>query len=214
MLSRGRRCERIAIVPELNIPPQSDPLAVMGQWLAEAVAQIADNPDAACLATADGDGMPDARYVLVKRIDHNGAHFFTNRDSAKGRQLQDRQQAALAFYWREQGRQLRCRGSVFELERGQVAAYFATRSRPSRIGAWASRQSRPLASIEQLQEACRIADAQYPGDEVPLPDHWTGFCLVPGQIEFWQEGEHRLHERIRFSRAAESAAWQCERLYP
>ena len=201
-------------MPELNIPPEANPLAVMGQWLAEASTRVPVNHNAACLATVDSDGMPDARYVLVKEIDGNGAHFFTNRDSVKGRQLRDNAQAALAMYWREQARQLRCRGRVLELDRQQVADYFATRTRPSQIGAWASQQSRPLAGMEQLRADYRSQNERHAGGEIPLPDYWSGFCLVPDQIEFWQEGEHRLHERIRFQRAPETDQWRSERLYP
>ena len=199
---------------ELSIPPLADPLAVMSQWLAEALERVPVNHNAACLATVDGDGMPDARYVLVKEINSKGAHFFTNRESAKSRQLQENAQAALAMYWREQARQLRCRGRVIELDRRQVADYFATRSRQSRISAWASRQSQPLSDIKQLRAECRRQEEIHAGKEVLLPDYWTGFCLIPDQIEFWQEGGHRLHERICFRRAAESGEWRCERLYP
>ena len=214
MCSLRHRCERIASVAELNISPQSDPLAVMGQWLAQAAGSVAVNHNAGCLATVDAGGMPDARYVLVKAVDGQGAHFFTNRDSDKGRQLQENAGAALAMYWREQARQLRCRGRVTELDREQVAGYFATRSRQSRIGAWASRQSRPLEGMDRLRADCRQQEQMHADREVLLPDHWTGFCLVPEQVEFWQEGEHRLHERIRFRRPDADGRWSCERLYP
>ncbi len=191
----------------------AEPIALMQQWLDEAAAAVELNPNAASLATASADGVPDVRYVLVKGIKPGGICFYTNRGSAKGQQLQANPHAALALYWRELGRQLRCRGYVRELVSAEVASYFATRTRESQLGAWASRQSRPLSDPAELHAHLRLAEGRYSGREVPLPSEWTGYCLEPASIVYWQEGPNRLHERIRFMRSS-AGLWQAQLVYP
>ncbi|MBF2735092.1 MAG: pyridoxamine 5'-phosphate oxidase [Betaproteobacteria bacterium AqS2] len=192
----------------------ASPLELFQAWLDEARKACPDNPDAIALATADATGTPDVRYVLLKRISAEGLEFFTNRASSKGRQLEARPHAALAAYWRELGRQVRARGPVDELPRERVAEYFATRRRPSQLGAWASKQSAELAAAEELRERLAALEKKFAGQDVPPPEHWTGYRMQPLEIEFWQEGDARLHERVLYSRIEAGAAWTTRRLQP
>jgi pyridoxamine 5'-phosphate oxidase len=189
----------------------ADPIARFGAWLAEAREAGVPFPEAAALATADAAGAPAVRHVLVKLVDERGFTFFTNLDSRKGRHLAENPRAALAFLWRELDRQVCVTGAVAPVGRDESQDYFGTRPREARIGAWASRQSRVVASRDELDAAFRAAEARFPGD-VPLPPHWGGFRLRPDEIEFWKGREHRLHDRLRFSRAGEG--WRLERLWP
>ena len=190
-----------------------DPIGQMQNWFSEARLHVGINFDAMALASVDEDGAPDVRYVLLKRIGERGLEFFTNRESAKARQLFGCQKAAAAIYWREIGKQVRMRGKVTELDRKRVAEYFATRSRASQIGAWASRQSHPLAGMAELGDAVREVSVEFAeDDEIKLPEYWTGFLLAPEIIEFWQEGEDRLHERVRYQSGEQG--WLPERLFP
>jgi pyridoxamine 5'-phosphate oxidase len=188
-----------------------DPIARTAAWLEEARAAGVVFPEAAALATADATGAPAVRHVLVKRIDDGGFTFFTNLESRKGRHLAENSRAALAFLWRDLDRQVCVTGTASAISREDSAAYFATRPREARIGAWASRQSRVVTSREELDAAYREVDARFP-DEVPLPPHWGGFRLGPDTIEFWKGREHRLHDRVRFTTTA--SGWRVERLWP
>ena len=152
------------------------------------------------------------RHVLVKGIDRGGFAFYTNRESRKGHHLAENPRGALAFLWREVDRQVCVTGSVTTIDDEGSAAYFRTRPREARIGAWASKQSRPVGSREELETAFRAADERFPGDDVPLPPHWGGYRLDPDTIEFWLGREHRLHDRFRYSR--EGTGWRLERLWP
>jgi pyridoxamine 5'-phosphate oxidase len=192
----------------------SDPFALFGQWLGEAAQAEPANPDAAALATVDADGLPNVRMVLVKGADERGFVFYTHADSAKGRELAARPQAALALYWKTLNRQIRARGTIERVTEAEADAYFATRPRGAQVGAWASRQSEPLERREQLAQAVAAIEKKYEGKPVPRPPYWTGFRLVPAEIEFWQEGKFRLHDRVLFARARGSAAWTKKRLYP
>ena len=192
----------------------TSPLELFQTWLDEARQACPDNPDAIALATADASGAPDVRYVLLKRVAAEGLEFFTSRDSSKGRQLEARPRAALAAYWRELGRQVRARGPVDELPRERVAEYFATRGRPSQLGAWASRQSAELAAADELRERVAACEEKFAGQDVPPPEHWTGYRMQPLEIEFWREGPARLHERVLYSRPEAGAAWTARRLQP
>jgi pyridoxamine 5'-phosphate oxidase len=188
-----------------------DPIARVAAWLEEARGAGVVFPEAAALATADATGAPAVRHVLVKRIDDSGFTFFTNLESRKGRHLAENPRAGLAFLWRELDRQVCVTGPVSAISREDSAAYFATRPREARIGAWASRQSRVVTSREELDAAYQDVGARFPGD-VPLPPHWGGFTLAPDAIEFWKGREHRLHDRIRFARS--EGDWRVERLWP
>lgn len=191
----------------------SDPFALFGQWLAEATASEPNDPNAMALATTGETGMPDVRMVLLKGFDEHGFVFYTNLESAKGKQLTAVPKAALCFHWKSLLRQVRVRGQVTPVTPEEADAYFATRPRLSRIGAWASQQSRPLESRFALEKAVALYAARFAVGAIPRPPHWSGFRVVPEEIEFWREGAFRLHERIRFTFAAE-AGWTRTRLFP
>ena len=189
-----------------------DPIAALRTWLEEARAAGVVFPEAAALATADAEGRPAVRHVLVKGIDEKGLTFHTNRESRKGRHLAENPNAAIALYWRELDRQVTAAGPVTRMSDEESLAYFRTRPREARLGAWASEQSRPVASREALDAAFAELDARFPADDVPLPPHWGGYRLEPQTIEFWKGREHRLHDRFRYTRAG--GAWRLERLWP
>jgi len=191
-----------------------DPLALFRAWMAEAEAAESVDPEAMALATADAEGLPDVRMILLKGADERGFVFYTNCDSAKGRELAANPRAALLFYWKSLGRQIRLRGPVEPATEAEADAYFATRHRESRIGACASQQSRPLVSRAALEaEVARLTEA-FGGGEVPRPPYWRGYRLIPLEIEFWRSGAFRLHDRIVFRRASPQQPWTKTRLYP
>lgn len=189
----------------------ADPESLFGAWFAEAEASEPNDPNAMALATVDANGMPNVRTVLLKGHDAKGFIFYTNFESAKGGELLANGKAALLFHWKSRRRQVRVRGTVTPVTPEEADAYFATRSRGSQLGAWASRQSRPLASRAVLEAAAAEADAKYPGD-VPRPPYWRGFRLEPEEIEFWQDGAYRLHDRVLFRRSGKG--WEKTLLYP
>ena len=189
----------------------SDPIVALRAWLAEAL-QSADRPQVMTLATATRDGLPSARIVLLRGLDEEGLVFFTNRESRKGDELRANPRAALVLHWWDLGRQVRVEGAVEEIARSESAAYWETRSRSSRIAGWVSAQSRPLAGREDLDGAYSEAEARFAGGDVPLPDHWGGYRVLPETVEFWRHRESRLHDRIRFTRAP--GGWRRERLAP
>jgi len=164
------------------------------------------------LATVDADGMPNVRTVLLKGYDRIGFVFYTNYESAKGRELLANPKAALNFHWKSLGRQVRVRGAVVPVSAAEADAYFASRPRGSRIGAWASQQSRPLESRFALEKAVAAYTAKFAIGEIPRPGHWSGFRLAPREIEFWSAATFRLHDRVLFRRAGEG--WEKTRLYP
>jgi pyridoxamine 5'-phosphate oxidase len=189
----------------------SDPIAQFVAWFAVAERE-APLAEAMALATVDRDGAPDARMVLLKGVDAAGFRFFTNYGSAKGAQLDPGGGAALVIYWRELDRQVRVRGAVERLGEAASNAYFATRSREAQLGAWASPQSRPLQSREQLDDRVREAEARFAGREVPRPAQWGGYLVRPRTIEFWQGQVGRLHDRFLYTRTGDG--WRIERLAP
>jgi pyridoxamine 5'-phosphate oxidase len=193
-------------------PPGDDPIVAFHRLFAAARQQEAADPTAAALATADADGRPTARIVLVKHVDEAGFRFFTNRGSRKARELAENPRAALCFWWPTIGWQLRAEGGVEPLSDADSDAYFAGRARDSQIGAWASRQSAPLASRQLLEERCAQVAERYAGGPVPRPPFWGGYLLVPERIEAWSGRQHRLHDRWLYCRLA--AGWSVERLYP
>ncbi len=190
----------------------SDPYALFDDWMAEAKASEPNDPDAMALATVDADGLPDVRMVLLKGVGPRGFVFYTNYDSAKGNELAGQPRAALLFHWKSLRRQVRVRGAVERVTEVEADAYFASRARGSRIGAWASDQSRPLESRAVLEARAAEVEARYQGQDVPRPPHWSGFRVIPSQIEFWRDGAFRLHDRLRFDRVGEG--WETVRLYP
>jgi pyridoxamine 5'-phosphate oxidase len=168
--------------------------------------------DAMTLATSTADGRPSARVVLLRGLDERGLAFFTNRASRKGRELEKNPRAALVLYWPELGRQVRVEGAVERVDDEESRAYWETRPLPSRIAAWASPQSRPLADRVELDALYTAAAARFGDDGVPLPDFWGGYRVVPEAVEFWQHQDDRLHDRIRYERT--ESGWQRERLAP
>ena len=191
-----------------------EPLRLFAAWFAEAKRSEPVNPEAMTLATVDGNGMPNARMVLLKGFDEHGFVFYTNLDSVKGRELADAPKAALTFYWKSLQRQVRLRGIVEPVSAEEADAYFATRSRMAQIGAWASNQSAALESRLAFEKAVARFTAKFGIGAVPRPPHWSGYRVVPQEIEFWQERPFRLHDRITFRRDDPNAPWNKTRLYP
>jgi pyridoxamine 5'-phosphate oxidase len=189
----------------------ADPFAQFASWYEEALLEV-PLADAVTLATVGPDGAPDARMVLLKGHGPDGFRFFTNRESAKARQLAADRRAALVVYWRELDRQVRIRGEVEPLSDLDSDAYFATRPRDSQLGAWASPQSRPLESREELDRRFANLGAEYAEAAVPRPPFWGGYLLVPATVEFWQGRIGRLHDRFLYSR--EDGGWSIVRLAP
>jgi pyridoxamine 5'-phosphate oxidase len=190
----------------------TDPLAQFRDWYDHAVASGNPEPEAMALATATPDGAPSVRFVLLKAIDDRGVEFFTNYESRKGRELAANPRAALAVLWKALHRQVRLEGPVERLTAEESDAYFATRARGSRLGAWASQQSTEIPDREFLEARLAEAERAHPGDDVPRPPYWGGFLLRPDAIEFWQGRPNRLHDRELFTRTADG--WTARRLSP
>lgn len=195
--------------------PPDDPFGLFDSWMADAVQSEVNDPNAMALATADEDVLPNVRMVLLKGVDARGFVFYTNLESHKGGELQGHPQAALCFHWKSLQRQVRVRGPVSAVADDEADAYYASRSRESRLGAWASQQSRPLADRAELDAAYADMQARFADqDDIPRPQHWSGRVVTPLSIEFWQDGNHRLHDRLVYARSAPDAAWLTQRLYP
>ena len=189
-----------------------DPLALFDAWFAEAKAAEPNDAEAMALATASPAGSPSVRMVLMKGHGERGFDFYTNEESAKGRQLADNPHAALLFHWKSLRRQVRIEGTVERIGPGDTDVYFATRSRDSQLGAWASDQSRPLESRALFERRYEEARQRFEGEQVPRPPHWGGYRLKPERFEFWLDRPHRLHERRLFTRSA--SGWDEGLLYP
>jgi pyridoxamine 5'-phosphate oxidase len=191
-----------------------DPFQQFAEWFREAEAAVPVEPNAMVLSTVGADGRPSSRVVLLKGFDPEGFVFYGNLESRKFRELRGHPWAALNFHWKPLGKQVRIEGRTGQVTDAEADAYFATRPRGSQVGAWASRQSEPLASRAVLEAAVREVEDRYAGREVPRPPYWSGFRLEPDRIEFWKAAEFRLHDREVFRRASRDAAWTTERLYP
>ena len=189
-----------------------EPIGLFVDWLTDARAHEVNDPNAMTLSTVDADGWPDARLVLLKDVDARGFTFYSNRESAKGLELAANPVAALTFHWKSLRRQVRARGRVEPVTPQEADAYFASRARESRIGAWASDQSRPLDDRATLEAAVVRETARFEGQDVPRPERWTGWRVVPRSVEFWRDRPFRLHDRLRFDR--EGDGWAKTRLWP
>jgi pyridoxamine 5'-phosphate oxidase len=195
----------------LRMEEAAEPLPLFTKWMEDAKVSELNDPNAMSLATATPEGAPSVRIVLLKRFDRNGFAFYTNGESRKGAELRANQRVALCLHWKSRQRQVRIEGAVTELPPEDVDAYFAHRPRMSQIGAWASQQSRPLQSRDELIALTEKYEAEFPR-EIPRPPYWTGFLVKPSSIEFWQEGAYRLHDRFVFT--ANGDGWAKQRLFP
>ena len=193
---------------------KDDPFSLFADWLALAKKHEPNDPNAMALATADARGAPDVRMVLLKDLDHRGLTCYSNTESAKGVQLAENPQAALCFHWKTIRRQARFRGRIEQVDAAEADAYFASRARPSRIGAWVSAQSRPMKSTLDLAKEVALKAIEFGVGEVPRPPHWSGYRLIPNEIEFWVNRPFRLHDRLQFRRENDAAPWATARLYP
>ena len=191
-----------------------EPLRLFAAWFAEALKAEPNDPNAMALATVDADGLPNVRMVLLKGFDDRGFVFYTNEESRKGRELAHTSKAALVFHWKSLRRQVRLRGTVVPVSAAEADGYFASRARSSQVGAWASKQSRPLESRLAFEKAIALQAARFGVGTVPRPPFWNGYRVIPTVMEFWADRPYRLHDRIEFARPDPGAAWSKTRLYP
>lgn len=191
---------------------ENHPFSLFGAWLKDAETSEINDPNAVALATVDADGMPNVRMVLLKSFDTDGFVFFTNFESQKGQEILGQKKAAMVFHWKSLRRQVRVRGEILPVSEAEADEYFETRPRGSRIGAWASKQSRPLESRFALEKAVAEYTVKFGIGHIPRPAHWSGFRLIPQSLEFWHDRPFRLHDRMAFSRAGEG--WEKTRMYP
>lgn len=189
-----------------------NPLLQFHAWFEQYRATTPVEPTVMTVASVDASGMPWQRILLLKAYDESGFVFFTNYESNKGQQLAANPKACLHFFWMPLERQVQIQGRIEKIGRDEAAQYFHSRPRESQLGAWASRQSRPLASRAELETRFAQLCVEYEGREIPLPDYWGGYRLVPERVEFWQGGEHRLHDRVEYSRCGDG--WSIQRLNP
>lgn len=193
---------------------ESEPFSLFGKWLEDAEKNEPNDPNAVALATVDASGLPNVRMVLLKGFDERGFVFYTNFESQKGQEVLGAGKAAMCFHWKSLRRQVRVRGPVEVVSDAEADAYYASRPRGSRIGAWASKQSRPLESRFALEKAVAEYTARYAIGEIPRPPHWSGIRIKPVSIEFWHDRPFRLHDRLEFRRAAGGEGWEKVRMYP
>lgn len=196
----------------MSFTERTEPHALFEEWLAEAQESEINDPNAMALATVDANGMPDVRTVLLKGHDARGFVFYTNFEGAKGQQVLATKKAAMCFHWKTKRRQVRARGNIELVSDEEADAYYNSRHPQSRLGAWASDQSRPLKDRQTLIDRLAHFEEKYGTEDIPRPPHWSGFRILPDSIEFWQDGEFRLHDRVVFTPSADG--WTTQRLYP
>ena len=197
-----------------GIAAGADPFALFAEWMKQAEASEPNDANAMALATADADGVPNVRMVLLKGADANGFVFYSNSHSIKGDELAANPKAALNFHWKSLRKVVRVKGAVTRVSDAEADAYFATRAKDSQIGAWASPQSRPMEGRFVFEKAIAEYALKFALTKVPRPPHWTGWRLTPLRIEFWRDRPFRLHDRLVYERAAPGEAWRTERLFP
>ncbi len=207
--------ERLAVTTaQQGFTERNDPFELFAEWLKDAEKSEPNDANAMTLATVDEEGLPNARMVLLKDFDNKGFVFYTNYESQKGQEIQATMKAALVFHWKSLRRQVRVRGIVEKVTAAEADAYFNSRPRDSRIGAWASAQSRPLEGRFALETSVAMYAAKYAIGTVPRPPHWSGFRIKPLAIEFWHDRPFRLHDRVVFRRAQPVDPWTKAKLYP
>ena len=202
------------VLTSRDISEVNEPLSAFAEWLKEAEASEPNDPTAVALASVDSDGMPNVRMVLLKGFDERGFVFYTNFESQKGEEILQQKKAAMCFHWKSLRRQVRIRGDIEVVSDEEADAYYQSRARASRIGAWASKQSRPLESRFALEKEVAKYTAKYALGQVPRPPHWGGIRIIPTYIELWKDGAFRLHDRIVFQRSNSSEDWTKTRFYP
>jgi pyridoxamine 5'-phosphate oxidase len=207
--------ERLAVTTaQQGFTERNDPFALFAEWMKDAEKSEPNDPNAMALSTVDEEGLPNVRMVLLKDFDDKGFVFYTNYESQKGQEIQATMKAAVMWHWKSLRRQVRVRGLVEKVTAAEADAYFNSRPRDSRIGAWASAQSRPLEGRFALETSVAMYAAKYAIGTVPRPPHWSGFRILPLSIEFWHDRPFRLHDRVVFRRENQSADWTKAKLYP
>jgi pyridoxamine 5'-phosphate oxidase len=195
------------------VPIVADPFARFNLWLAEAEASESTDPNAMIVVTATPDGKPSARAILLKGVDDRGFVFYTNKESRKSAELAANPAVFLLFYWKSLARQIRIEGQAEDVTDAEADAYFASRPRISRLGAWASDQSRPLADRTELERRLAENEAKFPGEDIPRPSYWSGYRVIPSLFEFWQGMDFRLHDRTTYTRSP-NGGWSVGKLFP
>jgi pyridoxamine 5'-phosphate oxidase len=207
--------ERLAVTTaQQGFTERNDPFGLFAEWMKDAEKSEPNDPNAMALSTVDEEGLPNVRMVLLKDFDEKGFVFYTNYESQKGQEIQATMKAAVMWHWKSLRRQVRVRGLVEKVSEAEADAYFNSRPRDSRIGAWASQQSRPLEGRFALETAVAMYTAKYAIGAVPRPAHWSGFRILPLSIEFWHDRPFRLHDRVVFRRENQAADWVKAKLYP
>ena len=207
--------ERLAVTTaQQGFTDRNDPFVLFAEWMRDAEKSEPNDPNAMALSTVDEEGLPNVRMVLLKDFDEKGFVFYTNFESQKGQEIQATMKAAVLFHWKSLRRQIRVRGLVEKVTPAEADAYFNSRPRDSRIGAWASAQSRPIEGRFALETAVAMYAAKYAIGTVPRPPHWSGFRILPLSIEFWHDRPFRLHDRVVFRRENQTADWTKAKLYP
>ena len=207
--------ERLAVTTaQQGFTERNDPFVLFAEWMKDAEKSELNDPNAMALSTVDEEGLPNVRMVLLKDFDEKGFVFYTNYESQKGQEIQATMKAAVMWHWKSLRRQVRVRGLVEKVTEAEADAYFNSRPRDSRIGAWASAQSRPLEGRFALETSVAMYAAKYAIGTVPRPPHWSGFRILPLSIEFWHDRPFRLHDRIVFRRVNQTAGWTKAKLYP